>query len=61
MKNKAIKYNHWRDDMKANIIRYWIEDMLDNLSNGYKIDLDKFEKRVLKIIKASTEDEIRMA
>ena len=56
MKNKTTKYDF--DGMKANIIRYWIQDMLDNLSNGYKIDLDKFEKKVLKIIKASTEQEI---
>jgi len=57
MKNyKNKEYDH--DGMRANIIRYWVQDSLDEISHGIPINLDKFEKKVLNIIKAKNEEEI---
>lgn len=37
---------------KANNIKYMVQDMLDGISRGVGIDLEKFEKKVLTIIKS---------
>jgi hypothetical protein len=57
MKKKRELYDE--NSMKANIIRYWVQDMLDGISSGNKIDLDKFEKKVLKRIKLPIDHEVK--
>ena len=48
---KKEKTQHQKDnECKANIIRCMVQDMLDGISYGCSIDLDKFEKNILKII-----------
>lgn len=38
------------EQSKANVIRYMVVDMLDNLSSGEAMNLDKFEKEVQEIL-----------
>jgi hypothetical protein len=48
MKNKVIT----SEEVKANVISYMVQDMLDTFSSGGRFNFKKFEKAVLNIIKS---------
>jgi hypothetical protein len=54
MKEKVMKKikKFTPDESKANTIMYMVQDMLDDLSSGGKVDLKQFEKEVLKVIRS---------
>lgn len=54
MKTKKLTETEY----KASIIRYALQDMLDDIPRGGKIDLDTFEKGVEDVIKASYSKEV---